>query len=80
MNLILQNFFHLKSDLLTDIDWLLMVEKGIRWRICLSNYRYAKVNNKYIKHYHKNKKSLDLQYWNASNLYGLAMSQKVSQN
>ena len=80
MNLILQNFLHLKSDLLTDIDWLLMVETGIRWRICLSNYRYAKINNKYIKHYHKNKKSSYLQYWNASNLYGWAMSRKVPVN
>ena len=57
-----------------------MVEKGIRWGICLSNYRYAKVNNKYIKHYHKNKKSSDLQYWNASKLNGWGMSQKVPVN
>ena len=28
---------------------LLMVEKGIRGRICHSVYRYAKANSKYIK-------------------------------
>ena len=30
---------------------LLKVEKGIRWGICHSIYRYAKVNNKYMKGY-----------------------------
>ena len=33
-----------KLDLLTDIDMLLMVEKGIRGVICHSIYRYAKAN------------------------------------
>ena len=46
-----------KLDLLTDIDMLLMVEKGIRGGICHSIYRYAKANNKYMKNYDKNKKS-----------------------
>ena len=35
-----------KLDLLTDIDMLLMVEKGIRGQICHSIYRYGKANNK----------------------------------
>ena len=35
-----------KLDLLTDIDMLLMVEKGIRGRICHSIYQYAKANSK----------------------------------
>ena len=46
-----------KLDLLTDIDMLLMVEKGIRGGICHSIYRYAKANNKYMKDYDKNKES-----------------------
>ena len=46
-----------KLDLLINIDVLLMVEKGIRGGICHSFYRYAKVNNKYIKYYDKNKES-----------------------
>ena len=36
-------------DLLTDINMLLMVEKGIIEGICHSIYKYAKANNKYIR-------------------------------
>ena len=41
---------------------LLLVEKGIRGGICHSIYQYARVNNKYMKHYDKNKESLYLQF------------------
>ena len=44
-----------KLGFLTNIDTLLMVQKGIRGGICYSIYRYIKVNNKYIKDYHENK-------------------------
>ena len=54
-----------------------MVEKGIRGGICHAIHRYAKVSNKYMKNYDKNKESSYIQYLNASNLYGWAMSQKL---
>ena len=44
-----------KLDLLTDIDMLLMLEKGIIGGICHSIYRYSKANKKYMKDYDKNK-------------------------
>ena len=44
-------------DLLTDIDMLLMVKKGIRKEICHSTYRHARVNNKQMKDFDKNKES-----------------------
>ena len=66
-----------KFDLLTDIDILLMVKKGIRGGICRSIYRYSKANNKYMIDYDKNKKSSYIQYWILNNLYGWAMSQKL---
>ena len=64
-----------KLDLLTDIDMLLMVVKGIRGGICHTIYQYAKANNKYMKDYDKNK--LYIQYWDVNNLYGWTMSQNL---
>ena len=62
-------------ELLTDIDVLLMVKKGIRGGICHSINRNAKVNNKYMKNCNKNKESSYLKYWDVNNPYGWAMSQ-----
>ena len=39
----------IKSELLTNNDMLMMVEKGIREEICHAIHRYAKANNKYMK-------------------------------
>ena len=66
--------------LLTDINMLLMVEKGIRGGICYAINRYAKANNKYMKYYDKKKESSYLQYWNVNNLHGWAMPQKLPVN
>ena len=57
-------------ELLTDIDVLLMVKKGIRGGICHSINRNTKVNNKYIKNCYKNKESSYLKYWDVNNPYG----------
>ena len=46
-----------KLDLLTDIDLILMVEKGIGGGICHSIYIYANANKKHMKGYDKNKES-----------------------
>ena len=62
------------------VKLLLMVEKGIRGRICHSIYGYAKSNNKYIKDYDKNKELSYLKYWYVNNLYRWAMSQKLPVN
>ena len=51
-----------KLNLLSDIDMLLMVQKGIRGGMCHSIYRYGKANNNYIKNYDENKESSYLQY------------------
>ena len=57
-----------------------MVEEGIRGGICHSIHRYAKGNNKYMNNYDKNKESSYIQYLDANNLYGWAMSQKLPVN
>ena len=64
-------------ELLTDIDPLLMVEKGIRGEICQAIYRYAKPNNKYMNNYDKRKIISYIAYLGTNNLYGWAMSQKL---
>ena len=66
-----------KLDLLTDVDMLLMIEKGIKEGICYSIYRYAKTNSKYMEDYDKNKESLYIQYWDVNNLYDWPMLQKL---
>ena len=42
-------------ELLTDPNMLLMVEEGIRGRMCHAVHRYAKANNKYMKNYDEKK-------------------------
>ena len=64
-------------ELITNVDMLLMIEKGNRGGICHAIYRYAKANNKYMKYYDENKKISYILYLDANNLYGWAMSQKL---
>ena len=66
-----------KLELLTDNDVLMIVEKGIRGGMCNSVYRYAKANNKCMKNYNKSIESWYLEYLDAHNLCGWAMSQKL---
>ena len=54
-----------------------MVEKGIRGGICQAVYKYAKANNKYMKNYDEDIESSCLEYLDANNLYGWAISQKL---
>ena len=67
-----------KLQLLTNIDMLLMVEKEIEGGICQAIHRYAKANNKYVNNYDETIESLYLMYLDANNLYGWAMSQKLT--
>ena len=64
-------------ELLTNIDILLMVKKGVRGGICHAIHRYAKANNKSMKNYDRDMESSCLMYLDASNLYRWAMSQKL---
>ena len=54
-----------------------MIERRIRGGICWATHRYAKANNKYVKNYNKNIESSYIEYLDANNLYGWAMSQKL---
>ena len=64
-------------ELLHDYDMLMMFEKGIRGGMTHISKRYAEANNKYMKDYNHNKPSTFIQYLDANNLYGWAMSQSL---
>ena len=65
-------------ELLTDENMFLTYKEGIRGGICNKVHSYAEANNKCMTNYDKNKESSFLMYIDANNLYGWAMSKKLS--
>ena len=66
----------IRLELLLDPDMLFMFERGIRGGITQSVHRWAKANNPYMgPKFNPNEKVNYLQYLDANNLYGWAMSQ-----
>ena len=54
-----------------------MVEEGTRGGISQVLHGYAKANNKYMRNYDENKDSSFLEYKDANNLYGYAVTEKL---
>ena len=67
-------------ELLTDIDMVLLFEKGIRGGISRAIQRHASANNKYMPNCNSKVLSTYLICADANNLYGLAMSKKLPIN
>ena len=61
-----------------DLDMYEMIESGLRGGMCQVSHKHIKANNKYMKSYNEDCISSYINYLDANNLYGQAMSQTTS--
>ena len=64
-------------QLLTDPDMYLFTEEGLRGGISMISNRFSKANNPYVPDYDPTQENSYVMYFDASNLYGWAMSQSL---
>ena len=67
----------IKLEQIHDLEMYEMIEKGLRGGVCQVSQKHITANNKYMKSYNKDDVSSYINYLDANNLYGVAMSQKL---
>jgi len=70
-------YSRVKIEQITDMEMMNMVEAGIRGGISMASHKYCKSNNKYLENYNPNEPSNYIMYFDANNLYGWSMSEKL---
>ncbi|XP_055310959.1 uncharacterized protein LOC129573854, partial [Sitodiplosis mosellana] len=73
-------YTEVEIQLLTNIDMLLFIERGIRGGISQCSKRYATANNKYMDDFDPSRDTNYLIYLDANNLYGWSMMQHLPIN
>ena len=70
----MRNMAKVALEVISDVDLYLFFSKSMKGGVYYISKRYNKINNKYLKPYDSKQESKHIVYWDASNLYGYAMS------